>query len=154
MFDLSGGFTGYRGIGMDVTERLRPDDDLRRFRTAMDTAAEAIFLTGRDSMRFVDVNDTACRMFGYSREELLTLGPMDIGGGSRSQLENIYDGLIAGAPDLGTAGDDLRRRKDGSLFPVEIHRNAQRSDNGWIIVKVVHDITARKLAEHTIRRHM
>ena len=145
-FDPSGRFTGYRGIGMDVTSRLRPDETLRRFRAAMDNADDAIFLACRDSMRFVDVNDTACRMFGYSREELLSLGPMDIGGGPRDKLESLYDRLIAGDADLGIV-EDQRRRKDGTRFPAEIHRRAQRSGNDWIIVKVVHDISERKLAE-------
>jgi hypothetical protein len=32
----------------------------------MDATADAIFLMDRASMLFADINDTACRMFGYA----------------------------------------------------------------------------------------
>ena len=40
--------------------------DLHRFRAAMDATADAIMLVSRATMRFVEVNATACRMLGYS----------------------------------------------------------------------------------------
>ena len=52
--------------------------DLQRFRLAMDATADAIFLTSRATMKFVEVNATASAMLGYTREELLTLGPRDL----------------------------------------------------------------------------
>ena len=57
----------------------RREQELRRFRLAMDSSADQIFIIDRDAMRFVDVNDTACALLHYSREELLDLGPQEIG---------------------------------------------------------------------------
>jgi PAS domain S-box-containing protein len=67
--------TFYTVIARDITERNDRDQMLRRFRTAMDAASDGIFLIDRASMRFVDVNDSGCRMLGYTREQLLLLGP-------------------------------------------------------------------------------
>ena len=39
VFDASGVFKGYRGVGTDITERKRRDEALQRFRAAMDAAA-------------------------------------------------------------------------------------------------------------------
>ncbi len=75
MFDDAGRYTGYRGIGKDITERKHREEDLRRFRAAMDSTSDAIFLTDRKTLAFVDVNTAACAMLGYTRDELLTLGP-------------------------------------------------------------------------------
>jgi diguanylate cyclase (GGDEF)-like protein len=42
------------------------------------------------------------------------------------------------------------RRKDGSDFPIELHRYARRSGEDWIIVDVLHDITEREVAEERL----
>jgi len=55
-------------------QRKRAQEEQHRFRIAMDTSADMILLIDRATMRFVDMNDTACRQLGYSREELLNMG--------------------------------------------------------------------------------
>jgi diguanylate cyclase (GGDEF)-like protein/PAS domain S-box-containing protein len=125
--------------------------DLQRFRAAMDATADAITLVNRTSMRFVEVNATACTMLGYSREEFFGLGPAEIGAGSAADLERVFDAIIAG-----DGSDELReaklKRKDGSYVQVEIGRHAQRAGDDWIIVGVVRDITERKEAERRLHR--
>src|SRR6188768_4044993 len=70
--------------------------DLQRFRSAMDVTADAILLMNRTTMRFVEVNATACSMLGYAREEFLQLSPTALGIGSADELEKLYDSIIAG----------------------------------------------------------
>ena len=149
-FDASGLFTGYRGVGKNVTERRRRDEGLRMFRAAMDATADAIYLVDRASMRFIDVNEAACRMQDRTREEVLALGPDGVLSIPREELERAYDALIASA--AGTERFELlRRRAGGAEAWVELERSARRSGEGWMIVTVVRDITAQKQAEQTIR---
>jgi len=61
----------------------------------MDSSADLIVLIDRATMRFVDVNRTACRALGYTREELLGMGPQDVLPVSREELERDYDALLA-----------------------------------------------------------
>jgi PAS domain S-box-containing protein len=147
IFNQSCRFIGYRGIGLEVTGRMRPDESLRRFRTAMDATADAIFLVDRPSMLFVDVNETACHMFGYTREELLALGPSALKTDSRDELERMYDRLIDGDAEIQPREIQLRR-KDGSLLPAEVHRQAQRSDAGWLMVLIIRDLSGGKKRGH------
>lgn len=119
--------------------------DLKRFRTAMDATDDSIVLVNRTTMRFVAVNATASQMLGYSREELFELGPMTLTSNSGDQLEALYDSIIAGRER--TASLETAHRKDGSAFPVEVHRQAQRAGADWIIVAVTRDITERIEAE-------
>ena len=63
------------GINERTTLKL---EELQRFRDAMDMSGDAIYLVDRATMRFVDVNRTACLRMGYSREELLQMGPQDL----------------------------------------------------------------------------
>ena len=145
-FDETGRFTGYRGIGMDVTGRMRPgsagaaDADLQRFRRAMDGMRQGIVLVDRAGMRVVDANAAASRLTGYAPGELRGMAPgqlfADAPGG---RLEDLYDRLIAGGAGAVDA-DCLRgtlRRKDGSEVPVDVHRQATPVDGGWVVVEVL-----------------
>ena len=123
--------------------------ELQRFCTAMDATCDAIVHVKRTTMRLIEVNETASQMLGYSREELLELGPMDLGPGSRDQLEAMYDAIIAGQPR--TASMETARRKDGSVFPVEVDWHAQRAEDDWIIVGVLRDVTERTEAESRLQ---
>lgn len=148
---------GFVTIYLDVTERKRKDDalrkselSLRRFRIAMDATQDAIYLVERTSMRFVDVNASACRMLGLTREQILAAGPDGVLGTARDELARIYDSVITGG-GIAAPVETLRTRSDGTQAWVEIRRHAQRSGEDWMIVTVARDITDRKRAEQALR---
>jgi diguanylate cyclase (GGDEF)-like protein/PAS domain S-box-containing protein len=124
--------------------------DLQRFRMAMNATADAIMLISRDSQRFVEVNNTSCKMLGYSRAEMLTLGPVALGAITRDELEQLFATAIDGQEALKLSEVSLRC-KDGSLVHVEINRQAMLSGNEWIIVSVVRDISERKQAQQSLQ---
>ena len=112
----------------------------------MDATADAIMLVSRATMRFVEVNATACRMLGYGREEMFAMGPAQLFAGAAHQLEQEFDAIIAG-DTANELKETLLRRRDGTHLLVEVHRHVQRSGADWIIVGVLRDITERKEAE-------
>ncbi|HEY5994311.1 MAG TPA: PAS domain S-box protein [Gallionellaceae bacterium] len=112
---------GVQGIGREIAERKRAEELLRsserKYRELMEQAAEAIFVTDREWRRCEEVNQAACDLLGYTREEMLRL---DVG-------EIFHPGQMAGVsgnPGAEKAGvsHTLRRfrRKDGSYIPVEL----------------------------------
>ena len=125
--------------------------DLQRFRSAMDATADAILLVKRGTMRYVEVNATACAMLGYTRDELLALGPAQLCSATPQQLARAYDAVIGGGPG-GEFSETHLRRKDGTLVQVEVRRHAQRCEDDWIVVGVVRDVTERKEAELRLHR--
>ena len=136
---------------LEAEVRMRTADlrartaDLQLFRTAMDAAGDAIFLVDRTTMTFVEANATASKMLGYSRDELFALGPIDLLGMPRGELEVLFDAVIAGQrPAETTESIETISRKDSSTLLVEVHRHAQRSGSGWIIVGVLRDVTQRE----------
>jgi PAS domain S-box-containing protein len=136
-------------LTLDMNARIRLDEDLRRFRLAMDATADAIFLVDRAGMCFVDVNATACRMLGFEREDFLKVGPNRSLEGELHKLEELYDKLLAG--DQGGAMTELQLQcKDGSPLAVEVQRRTLRSGASWILVAVARDITERKEAEQRL----
>ena len=135
MFDSGSRFIGYRGIGMDVTDRMRPDQEQIRFRSAMDVINQGVCLLDRASMRVIDVNQTACRMSGYSRHELFSVDLADFGIGSSEHLAAIFDALIAGGPTYQHTVE--LRCKDGSTLAAMIDWSALQMADNWIMVGVI-----------------
>src|SRR6267142_2206681 len=138
----------------DVTERRAAEEELRRFRLAMDNSADMIVLIDRATMRFVDVNETACKLLGYSRDELLRMGPQDVLPVGREELERSYDDLIAhpgGGADVFVAGMKSHYVcKDGSLLPFESTRHVLRSEDTTLIAAISRDIRARLAIEEKV----
>ncbi len=126
----------------DVSARTA---ELQRFRTAMDETGDAIFLVDGDGQHFTEVNATATRMFGYSRQEFLGLGTISMPATTQIELERLRDAIVGGP-----VGEKLTeakiRRKDGLHLPVEIHRRVQETEGEVITVGVVRDITEREEA--------
>jgi diguanylate cyclase (GGDEF)-like protein/PAS domain S-box-containing protein len=141
-------------VARDISQRRKAEEELRRFRLAMDKSADMIVLVDRATMRFVDVNETACRLFGYSREELLEMGPQDVLPVSREELERSYDELIAHPTrEADVLADGMKSHyicKDGSLLPFESTRHVLRSGDTYIIAAISRDIRERLAVEEKI----
>ena len=125
--------------------------DLQRFRTAMDATADAITLVSRETMLFIEANAAASKLLGYSKEELLRMGPVEIGSGSLMDIETEYDAIIANQSVMENK-QALLQCKDGTEVHVEMQRQAQRSEGEWIIVCAMRDISERQLAEEQMYR--
>jgi diguanylate cyclase (GGDEF)-like protein/PAS domain S-box-containing protein len=140
-------------IGSQIGQFLRrkqSEEELRRFHAALDASADMIVLIDRATMRFVDVNATACSLLGYSREELLKMGPHDLLPVGREELEKSYDELIAN-PSLSSGMNTHYRCKDGSILPFESTRRVLRSGETHIIAAIARDIRDRVAAEAALR---
>lgn len=135
MFDSGCRFIGYRGIGMDISERMQPNQAQMRFRSAMDVIDQGLCLLDYASMRMIDVNETVCRMLGYERQALFVMDLSDLGIGSREHLTTIFDALIAGGPAHKQTAS-LRHRNGSTLAATITWRALQVGDN-WIIVGVI-----------------
>jgi diguanylate cyclase (GGDEF)-like protein/PAS domain S-box-containing protein len=120
----------------------------QRFRAAVDMSPDLVLLVDPLTMSYVDVNETACRALGYSREELLSMGPQDIFSMPREEFAAAYARLIAGEP--GGTAEGSYRCKDGSQLVVEAFRHALPTADGHVIVSTARDIGGRKRAEQLL----
>ena len=136
----------------DITEQVKRDEELGRFRAAMDISGDAVVLIDRTTLRYVDVNQTLCDMLGYARQEIIGMTPIDLFSADRATLERDYEAIIADGNCPASRIEGEYRRKDGTRLPVETRRRALQTKDGWIIVATARDITGRKEAEERIAR--
>ena len=138
----------------EALRTLRENEDmLRRFRAAIDATADGIHIVDVESMRFIDVNQTACRYLGYSRDEFLALRIADIApDADMERLVRLYRRLFSGE-DSEQSAEIVHRHRDGRRIPIEIRRRGVVIGGRRLVVNVVRDITANKQTEALIRRH-
>ncbi|WP_339868225.1 bifunctional diguanylate cyclase/phosphodiesterase [Pseudohongiella nitratireducens] len=143
--DEEGIQSGYSCLAEDIGEELRQNSRLMRFRAAMDTSLDMIYLVDRETLQFLDVNDTACINTGWSREEIFARGPDRVLNLDKDKLIARYDRLIY-------EGDSSRLERqwttpDGRDIVVEVYSRATRIEDRWVIIGVGRDITSRKQVE-------
>jgi len=134
---------------VDISDQKRGEESLQRFAAAMDATADKIYLVDRSSMRFVHVNEAACRAQAQTRAVLLSRTPAQVFAVPQKELEQAYDALIASGVDA-KPEEVIRRREDGSTAWLELRRHAQRTGAHWTIVTLVRNVTERKEAENRI----
>lgn len=132
-------------------DRKKTDEELRRFRATLDVSPDTVYLTDRASMRYVDFNERACERTGYTRDELLKLGPQDTLCVSREELEQHLDNVIASYP-AAVRTEVMAHDRHGRRTTVELHQQALRSDGKWLIVTTSRNIHERKKAEKATAR--
>ena len=134
----------------DITDRRAAEEALRdsevKFRGIFNAAIDPIhfYVLEEDGSpgKFIDINDAACRMTGYTREEFLAKGPLDFMTGyhSRPLPEILKDYETVGRSSFETE----HLRKDGSIFPVEINANVFMYRGKRHVLAILRDITERK----------
>jgi len=147
-FDSLGVANGWVAVVVDITERKRAEKSLKLFRTLVDHSNDAVEVVDPETLRFVDVNEKACLVLGYTREELMRLTIFDID-------PNLDESLQARiGTELRQSGvaiiESVHRRKDGSTFPVELSMKLVHVERNYTVV-MARDITERKRAEEAIK---
>jgi two-component system cell cycle sensor histidine kinase/response regulator CckA len=120
----------------------------RRFRTLIDHTVDAIEIIDPETGRCLDVNEKACAARGYTREEYLALSTAEI---DRHLAERTWEATRDEVRRLGAhVFESEHRRKDGSVFPVEVSATYISLDRDYVLA-VVRDITERTRAEARFR---
>lgn len=125
----------------DITERRKNESRLELFHALLDRASDAIEVSDPETLQFLDINKTACRILGYTREELLALSVWDIDTDMEAvPIDKIKEALQKGQTVM---HESFHRRKDGSTFPVEVAISQIQLDRAYNI-SVARDVTERK----------
>lgn len=150
--DRAGTIYGVLGVFDDITEQKQAQETLQRseerHRSILQTALSGYWLTDLQG-NLLEVNESYCRMSGYSEEELLTMSISDLDvieadGDTSSHVQKIM-----------THGSDRfesrHRRKDGTVFDVEVSTTFQPIEGGRIVV-FLRDITHNHKLEEQLRQ--
>ncbi|MFA4876585.1 MAG: PAS domain S-box protein [Methanoregula sp.] len=125
----------------------------QKYRTLFNSATDEVYIheIRPDGLPgpFLDVNDLMCSKLGYTREELLGLTVRDIvSDAHKKKMEGIRDRILK--DDITTFSGE-HKRKDGSVFPVEITLRRIDLTGKTVVLAAARDITERRASEEALR---
>jgi len=145
------------GIAMDVTERKKQEEALRRseanYHAIFDAASDAIITCDIETGRIVDVNDRMCELFGYSREEAGRLHLHDLCDDRPSLTEaNERRKLTELEPQETRVFEWCCKDQSGRHFWVEVNIRAAHIGTTERLLAVIRDIEPRKQLDEERRK--
>jgi PAS domain S-box-containing protein len=139
--DEQGNIYAICGISTDITSRKRAEAAQQESEERFARMAEATFegIGIDEGGVLVDANDQLAKMFGYEMIELIGLKVEDlIAPESRAWVQAQTDRQTS------EPYEHLALRKDGSIFPVEVHAKRIQFQSRMVVVAAIRDITERK----------
>lgn len=134
-------------ISRFVALRESSEESLAVFKYALDTSGSEIYIHDLDTLQLLYVNEGAVNNLGYSEKQLLEMTPLEIApdltvAKFRRFVKPLIDGQVKGL-----SRETHHRRKDGSIYPVEIHLTHIRYREHNCLLAIIIDITERKKIE-------
>jgi PAS domain S-box-containing protein len=120
-----------------------------RYRRLFETISDAAFLLDGETKRFVEANSTALDLYGYTREEFVGLSYRALTAEPGDSTTTINLALARGSARVPVR---YHRKKDGTVFPVEVSASSFRVRGKPMVCGIARDITARKQAEEALQR--
>lgn len=129
------------GIIQDITLRKAAlsalEESEERYRTLFSGDSDTIILYDDKTMNIIDVNPAATQMYGYSPEEFKKLKATDLSAEPEKTKKAMQEDKDEHIPVR------YHKRKDGSLFPVEINANRVDLQGQKVNISTIRDITSR-----------
>ena len=141
-------------VCVDITEVKELNFENERFRMVMNDPPFAIYITDLGTGKLIDVNRTACKQLGYSKDEILNLHSEDIEQTSIMQSPEEKKAHFTSLIDSGKTQyiDGVHRRKDGSTFPVKVSVNARKVEDQVFLIASVFDNTLAEEADKLLKK--
>ncbi|MDP2601141.1 MAG: PAS domain S-box protein, partial [Deltaproteobacteria bacterium] len=139
---------------MDITERRQAEEQAlheseARHRTILRTAMDGFWRVDLQG-RLLEVNETYCRMSGYSEQELLAMSIPDLEAAETPADTAVHIQRVAAQGE--DRFESRHRRKDGSSFAVEVSVQYKPAEGGHRVA-FLRDITERRRTEEALRRN-
>jgi len=151
-----GTLLGYRGADLDMTDRIRMEKALEesreRYRLMLMNAKDGIMVnefTKKGPGKFIEVNDTACRILGMTRDELEGLTLVDL---DREETHQRAPGFVAELEKNRHAVFQIPYRpKTGTEKILDISVSIFEIDGRPTMFSIVRDITGQVTTERALR---
>lgn len=133
-------------IERTISHRRLEESELR-FRNFFEKNSSVMLLIEPISGQIIDANMTACKYYGYPREEILKLQIQDI---NILHEEKIADERKLASEEKRNYFNFPHKLSSGEIRQVEVHSTPIETNGQKLLFSIIHDITERKIAEEKV----
>jgi PAS domain S-box-containing protein len=152
--DDFGGWKGSVSVVRDITERKQMEEALReseeKYRRLFELESDAIFLVDNEAGQILDLNTATLALYGYSREELIGKKNSDLSA-EPEETRKVTQTTPVKVDKVVSVPLRFHRKKDGTVFPVEITGRFFDWRGRSVHIAAIRDITERKRAEEKLK---
>jgi len=135
----------------DITDRKQAETEQFKLHNIVEESLNEIYVFDLQSLKFEYVNSGALKNLGYTQKEIINFTPLDIKPEySSEEFSSLLQPLISGTKEK-LVFSTIHKRKDGSVYPVDVNVQLYKTENSSVFFAVVNDITERKLAENLLK---
>ncbi|MDP3831541.1 MAG: PAS domain S-box protein, partial [Ignavibacteriaceae bacterium] len=143
-------------VARDITETKLAEENLKisdtTFRGILNTINDAIYIQDKDGT-FLDVNEGAVQMYGYSREELIGKNPLFVAAEGKNDLQKVVEQVHLAFEGTPQELEFWGKRKNGQIFPKHVRLYKGIYFEKEVVVAVSQDITESKRAEDKLKEN-
>ena len=147
---------GVQGITRDVTDRKITEKALKEsentYRELFNFMSDAAYILDENGI-FLDVNQGAVNMYGYSREELIGQTPEMLSADGRNDMGKTLAYIREAFAGKSQNFDWWGKRKNGEIFPKDVVVNKGSYFGKDAVVAIARDITERKNIEEQLKAY-
>jgi PAS domain S-box-containing protein len=127
-----------------IAERESAEAREIRLGRIIEHSLNEIYVFSKTTLRFLEVNRGALRNLGYSVEEIHELTPLDLKPDhTMDSFVRLIEPLSSGTQDV-IQFETVHRRKDGSLYAVEVHMQYAEWESETAFVAIILDVSERR----------
>jgi len=144
----------YQSIVRDITERKKADEKIQfseqKYRLLFYNNPLPMWMTTIPDLDIIDVNESAIKHYGYSREEFLKLNAKDMR--PAEDVENFINEVNKMDPDTSNIRSWRHKKKDGTIIHVEIYSHEIFYEGQRVWLGLSHDVTEKYKAKELLQK--
>jgi PAS domain S-box-containing protein len=152
IINSEGKVTGLVGVGRDITIEKKQSEALElsesKYRNLFENNPAPMWIYDLETLRFLELNDTAIIQYGYSREEFLCMTLKDIR--PEEDIELLLKDVELTTHPFNKAGVWRHVKKNGEIIFVEIISHQIEFEERPARMVIINDVTERKKIENAL----
>lgn len=147
IFDDYDNVLGISVIAHDISDRLRSQEMLKRYKMLSESTTDIILFVRYPDGKIIEANRAAVEALGYKLDEFINLNIFDL----TCDIGKENTEILMEKALKGVRFESVLRRKDGSTFPVEVSATGGMLQGQQVILGICRDVTERKHFEDQLR---
>lgn len=144
------------GVVVDQTKEVEATakykNSVKSYRALFDSIGDAIYIQDQEG-KFLEVNKSVEKMYGYNKNEIIGKTPAFLSAPGKvdmNKAENLVDKAFRGEPQM---FEWWGRRKNGEIFPQEIHLNPGTYFGKNVVIAISRDISAQYEQQKVLKQN-